>query len=118
MRTALLILPLLLLASCATPVAFAGRLILEGESHAQMLADPRCQSAWDLKPGQHASACSWTFPDGTNRGLPACHIVFEQPGGAYAITVELANCADIDLEVMDRNSGSNHAAGFTEDRKQ
>lgn len=90
----------LMLAGCgADPAAFEGRLILESVTPQQM-AESICQTAWDVKPGKPARACSWTIRDPLHPGMVACHIIFEQPGGAAEIVTELKNCSTIDQDIM------------------
>jgi hypothetical protein len=79
---------------------FPGRMIVEQESLKDVLADGRCQHAWDVGATRTAKACSWHFDDPLNPGKQACHVVYPRlQDGVWtleqeveAVRIETANC--------------------------
>ncbi len=79
---------------------FRGRMIVEQETLRDVLADGRCQHAWDVGVARAAQACSWHFDDPLNPGKQACHVVYPRlqdkvwtrEQEVEAIRIETANC--------------------------
>ncbi len=57
---------------------FRDRLIVEQEPLSAVLADGRCQHAWDVGASRAAQACSWHFDDPLNPGRQACNVIYPE----------------------------------------
>jgi hypothetical protein len=77
---------------------FTGRMIVEQEALPDVLADDRCQHAWN--GGRLVYACSWHFDDPLNPGAQVCHVVHPKvedgvwttDQASESLRVEMADC--------------------------
>ncbi len=78
---------------------FTGRMIVEEEALPDVLADNRCQHAWNVGRGP-VEGCSWHFDDPLNPGAQACHVVepkiedgvWTSDQATESLRIEMADC--------------------------